>query len=420
MKGTLILLTLLYAFSLKAAIWIHDSNRQWDNHWQQAYSQWIENEVNGTYFKDLGEPYASLYLDCADTHYALTAYFARAHRLPFSVNSGRTTNLLSRFDHILDPDQRLSAFIDYLQNHYGTESLVHKDSYPPPLDQLMPGDLFMWKTGSKGNHTRHTYIIKKINSNGAFDVLYSTQASAALYKPLRLRQNFMFRKAPKNTGQDKNRWGFRRMKLPQHSKLKQEAVPGASLSQYELARNSSSLHFFIQVQEANQMALETPEETFNRLFQSLCSSVIDRIDIVNKGLKQRDKLNGQCMDFRDYDTHSTPARDSGIMSDYDRLEYYLNKFSEEGSLYDINSETRKLIMAIFSNALSEAGKEKLYEYCPINFGPQPEHKTELSAFREALFSSQVSYHPNDSLLQRWGFDYSPRTTCQEFYGYPGE
>ena len=83
-----------------AAVWQHDSNRSWDQNWENRYSQWIQNNVQGDFFHRLGGSFARLKLDCADAHYALLAYFARENKLPFAVHSGRVTNLTTRFDHI--------------------------------------------------------------------------------------------------------------------------------------------------------------------------------------------------------------------------------------------------------------------------------------------------------------------------------
>ncbi len=223
MKAVAIFVVLMCCFSFaQGAVWQADPGREWNDEWRTRYSLWIENEVDGDFFKKLGSPYSKLKMDCADAHYALIAYFSRLNGLPFVIDQSKLSHLTDRFDSIKDSELRMAAFIDFIRANYGTESLAHKDTFPPAIGELMPGDIFMWKIGSNNNFTRHTYIIKTINPNGTFDVLYSTQDNAALTGALFLKKQYMFNKAPKNTGGDQNKWGFRRMKFSQDSSVPQQ------------------------------------------------------------------------------------------------------------------------------------------------------------------------------------------------------
>lgn len=401
-----------------AAVWQESPNLQWNEEWQARYSQWIEDKVNGDYFKKLGKPYSDLRLDCADAHYGLLAMFSREHGLPFAVNLGKLTNQTTQFDYISDPDSRMATFIDYLRSNFGTESLSHLDSYSPSIESIQPGDLFMWKTGSNGNFTRHTYIIKKVNKNGTFDVLYSTQANAAAGQGLKTRTNYMFDKAPTHQGNDYQYWGFRRNKWPQEAGLSQQKISDADFQQYQWAQSLSTSGFFAKVKETLATQVEKPKDELSRLLKSLCETAQERIDIVSKAIAHQKAINGQCMNFQDFDAHSTPSRDSGLMQQYDALIDRAEYFESHGQLNGVPESLLLTIELIYSNKLSASQSDRVYNYCPIAFGKKQNQKTDLNELRLAFLAGVVSYHPNDNLWWRWGFPEGPRTQCQEFYGYP--
>lgn len=418
MKFLCTLFLILTGLPARAAVWEHEPDKSWNADWHRKYANWIATEVTPTYFKDLGRPFSDLRMDCADTHYALVAYFAARHRLPFAVNLGGTTNLSNRFDHLPPGQARLAAFIAFLRANYGTESLSHRDTYPVAIKRLMPGDLFMFKVGSNGNFTRHTYIIKNINPDGTFDVLYSTQAIAEINGSLKRNRSYMFTVAPTNRGADHRFWGFRRMKLPQEAHIDQAALPQTSFEQYDWAFNLSATEFFRRVKKANQKIAESPQMALQRNFTAVCNSVKERIDAVNKGLARQRALGGACMDFTDYDAHSTPARDAGIMMEYRTYRADFDEIRNAGRLSALREETRFFTETVFTRQRSEQEMIRLYTGCRIDFGSRRDQSTDLGSFRDALFAGWVSFHPNDTLYQRWGFEDGGPTSCPEYYGYP--
>jgi hypothetical protein len=407
-----------WSYPGQAAVWQHRPDLQWDEAWQKQYADWVETQVKGDFFKSLGGHYAPLSLDCADAHYALIAYFSRMHELPFAVSGGQLTNLESRFDHLTDPEQRMAAFIRHLADTLWTESLVFQDTFPQKVSDLRSGDLYMWKTGSGEGATRHTYIIKKINSNGTFDVLYSTQANAAKAGPLRLRQEYTFPHSPRQVGADQDRWGFRRMKMPQHSAWDQSAVPGASLEQYEWARSMSQIQFAHRVQQTLATVQESSEQVVGRQLGRLCQSVQGRVEVVLEAVAYAEAIGQSCMDFRDFDIHSTPSRDKALMDSFAALEFQLQMIDESGSWGTLSPQTQAVARALFSEQLTPAEAEGLFQFCPIQFGHQPDQQTHLQELRTALFRGEVSFHPNDNLWRRWGFQVGEKTSCQQYYGYP--
>ena len=85
---------------------------------------------------------------------------------------------MTEFDHLENPDDKVAALIEFLLDRIGTHSLAETDSYSVGFNDIKPGDVFMYKYCKDDSCTRHTYIIKDINADGTFDVLYGTQNRA--------------------------------------------------------------------------------------------------------------------------------------------------------------------------------------------------------------------------------------------------
>ena len=318
MKKIVFLLLFMFGAQAQAQIWVAD--KAWNQSWENKYAQWVAGNVGPNFFKELGGNYAKLRIDCADAHYALKAYFAFHNGLEFAVDGGNVTNNMTRFNNISNPEGRLIEFIKYMAGHLGTESLAHKDTYPVAINAVQPGDLFMYKIGTNGNFTRHAYIIKNINVDGTFDVIYSTQDRMRKGLPLNRRQSYMFTKAPTNRGGDANHWGFRRTKLPQHSTIAQEGLSISDFSQYALARQVDNITFFREVRRIHQSVKESPNMALKRNFDTVCSAAQDRVDIVTNAVKFVASVGGRCLAYQEYDTYSTPSRDSGIKDNFKNYE----------------------------------------------------------------------------------------------------
>ncbi|MCJ8277472.1 MAG: hypothetical protein MJK18_11575, partial [Bdellovibrionales bacterium] len=190
--------------------------------------------------------------------------------------------------------------------------------------------------------------------------------------------------------------------------------------QYDWARQYSAVEFFSRVKRLNQTIVESPQMIVQRNFSNLCSAVNDRVDIVNRGVAHTNSLGGACMNFRDYDTHSTPSRDSGIMNNYESYAFDYQTLIDQGQSGQVQQSYRQLTEIIFANGFDESEQTFVRESCPIRFGQSGGQSlyTDLASFRVALFGGRVSYHPNDNLYRRWGFNQGSKTTCEEFYGYP--
>lgn len=402
-----------------AQVWQHDTRKEWNEAAQIKYSNWVSSRLGTDFFNSLGRPYSQLRLDCADAHYALLAYFARQEGLPFAIDRGNLTNLSTRFNATSNPDQRFVEFVRHIASHHGTENLVHNDTYPISFRSLRPGDLFMYKIGSGSNVTRHTYILKNINPDGTFDVVYSTQADAKAGRPLRRKESYMFNHAPTNRGNDANKWGFRRPKPAQWAAVAQEQIPGADFSQYDLARQYRNDHlgFFRIVKQANQSSTESPQRLISRNLNTICESLNERIDSVNQAQNFLAQTNNQCMDFQNYDAYSTPSRDSGLADQFLTLAYDYNDIADQGRTNRIGNDWNSIAVASLTNRRSNSQDQTLTQFCRVSFSNAANGYTNIGRFFDALFDAEVSYHPNDNIYRRWGYNEGRKTSCQEFYGY---
>lgn len=406
----------LFSTLSQAAVWDHKPGVQWDQSWEIKYSNWIAGSVGPNFFKNLGGPYARMKLDCADAHYAFLAYFARTNGLPFAAGGGATTNKTTRFDHISNADARFTKFVEFLAASYGTEALSHRDTFPVNVYKIQPGDLFMYKVGSNGEYTRHTYIIKNINVDGTFDVMYSTQDRFKKGLPLNRHKTYMFKKAPLNTGSDRNYWGFRRAKPAHLISEPQTIVDKEDFNQYSMARELGALQFFRQIKKINQSVEESPEMMLSRNLSTVCHSVQDRVGIVNSAISYQSKISGRCMNFREYDTHSTPSRDSGIRTDFTNYTLDYNEIHKSGKMTQVTAKTANLSYFILkSEKPSSVEQGEILRACPVNTGI---FNVDLGSFQSNLKEGKVSFHPNDNIYYRWGIERGSRTRCETFYGYP--
>ncbi len=415
---TLLLINSIGFKTAEAAVW--QSSSEWNDEWEARYSNWIASSVGPNFFKDLGKPFSGLKIDCADAHYALLAYFSRLHGLHLKINNAKTTNAMTRYDDIVDADKRLVAFINYMSAHFGTEALAHNDTIPVGIRSVKPGDLFMYKVSNNGAHIRHTYIVKNINIDGTFDVLYSTQARRDAGLPLNRHESYMFKKAPFNTGVDKYHWGFRRQKKSSLTHISQEDLSESDFSQYKLAfdllnklgSTQGRLSFFREVKKANQSINESPNRIAERNFKNVCHSVQDRVGAVQSGVDHNNKLGGKCMNYGDFDAYSTPSRDSGIMDEYRNYAADVNEVSHE----NLNDYNKSVFISIFKEAdISSSEIKSLESSCQIKTSIG---EMNLGTFKRDLFALKVSYHPNDNIYRRWGQESGSKTRCEEFYGYP--
>ena len=408
---------LLLSIQTKGAVWT--ATRDWTDADESAYSEFITTQVGPDFFKVLGSPFSELKLDCADAAYALRIYFSKVNGLPFKIVDRKITNDDRRFDYIADENKKLAAFIFDVVDNNGTENLSGNDTYPIAVQSIRGGDVFMYKIESApGTFSRHTYLIKNVNSNGTFDVLYSTQARRDAGMPMNRIKQYSFanpRWVPNHTAiGDKNTWGFKRMRLPQQRGISFDKIANANFEQYDLAIQLGD-QFFEYVKNQRTTIKETATEAMTRMFEFLCHELNDRVEIVSMAQTVRANTNNVCMDPVTFDTYSTPSRDGGILGTYNKIFSQVEKYKQTGEWLAVDINTRTVAEGIFNPQRSQSVNVIIKNSC--NFQNHQGLNTDLALFYEALSQGRVSSHPNDSLFNRWGIlsaTTAPLTSCPRY------
>jgi len=423
MTKFIFILLLSFSFTLKAAVWEAKPGLNWDSYWDIKFQKWVKNSVEGNFFKKLGGRYKNLPLDCADAFYGLRIYFSFKNSLPWrsagqkwnsrdNFSTGYS-NEMTNWDHLSNSDDRVAELINFTLDRLGTESLANLDTYPISLSDVKPGDMYMYKYGSDGSFTRHAYIIKDVNADGTFDVLYGTQLRAKKLWPLgRVGAEYLQHKP------DLNEWGFKRYKSNLDVETRALSIPVANYEQYEIAKRVEESQFFDYVNTVLRVFEETPAKKVGRLLNGLCRSLNAREVVVNDALEWQEQNPGRCMKEGDYDAYSTPSRDLGIKKKYEQLDEYFKKIQQEGRDEKVSSRLKTIVNAIF-NSYGRSNNSSVNDFCQLSVGSSRlgYHTVNLVNFYEGLKSQDVSFHPNDNILRRWGVSAQRKTRCREYYGY---
>ncbi|MFN3455244.1 MAG: hypothetical protein ACK41T_09820 [Pseudobdellovibrio sp.] len=417
MKQSIVKFIVFFIISNFAQASVWNAQRDWNSQDETNFSQFIQKQAGADYFKKLGSPYADLKLDCADAFYALRIYFSYKNGLNFFVKNGPHFTT-TQFDHIKNPDMRVTEYIKVIAAGKGTESLALGDSYPIALKSIRAGDLFMYKIQtSDGQYSRHAYIIKSVNTNGTFDVLYSTQARRDAGLPMNFTKQYSFSNAkwiPNHSAPaDQNGWGFRRAKRSDQFNVPASQIPGANYEQYKAANQYGS-KFFDYVKSILTTVAETPEQTLNRMFDSLCHELDQRVEVVNMGLAYRESINKSCMDAATYDIYSTPSRDGAILGQYNQLLTKIHEVKNNNQWVNVSSKTQKLLAGVFIPSSRNAEVQQLLKQS-CTFHQQQKLNTDIGVFYDALKDGKASNNPNDSLFLRWGIATTTKpTTCPSY------
>lgn len=410
----LLLLILFKVDALFASVW--DDVNFWNEAYEEKYAEWIRSEnVTTTIFSDINSKYYGIHTDCADTAYAFRAIFAFENNLPFSIKNpsgGRKsfyiTNRATSFDKISNPEKRLIAFINEIGESVGTESLSHFDTYPISIESINSGSLFLYKIDGKYNtFIRHTYVIRDVNDNGSFDVIYSTQSLKYSKLPLVRNQEKDFEELPFNP------WGFRRFRWPNLLNVPTEKLPkelNASLEQYELATKLETHDFFNYVRKKLSTIVENNDQRFIKALQNLCYEAKTRVEYVNQGVLYNEEIKHRCMNYDEYDSYSTPVKDSMLKNAFKKVAYFYNESLKDGSFEKIPFSFLHFYEIIYENSLDN--REELKKFCEIKYAQN--YSIDLADLYQRVNADSISSHPNDSLEARWGED-GPRTNCKTWY-----
>ncbi|MBN8542291.1 MAG: hypothetical protein J0L82_18010 [Deltaproteobacteria bacterium] len=100
-----------------AQVWV--ATEAWDDQWEKEYGDWISNSFHERFF--LENEWAGIETDCADAVYAARVIFSFKNSLPFAISGSRDrqaqfANTTKDFDSILDPVERVKAFLDRINS----------------------------------------------------------------------------------------------------------------------------------------------------------------------------------------------------------------------------------------------------------------------------------------------------------------
>jgi len=409
MKTIVLLLLSLNCFS---SVW--ENKNDWDIEWEKKYRQWIKEDFKAnTYSKG---KYKGIITDCADAVYAARAIFSFENELPFVISntlggpSLTLNNETIAFDDIEDDTDRFKAFINNLGHIVGTLSLAHHDTFPVDVQNIAPGDTYVTVNPDS---SRHAYIINDILETGYFDLLSSTVPRGV--RGL-LREygspTYLFPAAP---------FGFRRFKWPEHLEGLDTKISldlGYGLNQYEI-REKYGVDFFNKTTQMIRKRSETIKNEIERVLKNIKNQFESRVQIVNESLKYQEEIEGRCFNTQEYDSYSTPSRDSRIIQALDALGKSWIKAKDEGNGFAVGEkEQLGLDYLIGENTSEDAGK-KLEKMLKVKFRKglfKKPKKIDLKRFYFGLKDGSISTNPNDSIFYRWGFvdKDKPRSTCQQY------
>lgn len=235
-KLLIVLLSLIWLKPSFSSVW--EVENQWDNSWDQAYREWVKSDkVHRKLFTKKGTVFYNFPTDCADFLYVLRMVFAYQNKLPFVITAPSDYNdengILSqashKWDHIEDQKKRLKAFMHYVSQEKGTNSLV-KDTFPLAVKEITSGDVYVtrWKLIFFGTNN-HSYLIKEIGGDGN-GLFYASDAPRDVRKLAKTKKypDFVYKSKP---------WGYRRWRRPEHILIPEGDIPlelGLSYEQYDI------------------------------------------------------------------------------------------------------------------------------------------------------------------------------------------
>lgn len=232
--------------ALLASIFIQNSNasvweveNQWDSSWDEKYQAWVKSDaIHRKMFKQRGTIFYNFPTDCADFLYVIRLVFAYNNKLPYVLTApssydleegGILSQASTKWDGIQDQTKRVKAFMHYVSQEKGTNSLI-RDTFPLAVKRITSGDVYVtrWKFIFIGE-SNHSYIVKEIarDGNGLF---YASDAPREVRKLQKTKKypDFVFKSKP---------WGYRRWRNPEYILTPEAEIPaseGLSYEQYDI------------------------------------------------------------------------------------------------------------------------------------------------------------------------------------------
>ncbi len=234
----IVFLTLLWVKPSFSSVW--EVENQWNKDWDLKYREWVKSDaIHRKMFTKRGTIFYKFPTDCADLIYVIRLVFAYNNKLPYVLTApsdykeegGILSQASSKWDNIQDQTKRVKAFMHYVSQEKGTNSLV-KDSFPLAVKEITSGDFYVtrWKLIFFGTNN-HSYIIKEIarDGNGLF---YASDAPREVRKLAKTKKypDFVYKSKP---------WGYRRWRKPEHILMSERDIPteeGLSYEQYDILK----------------------------------------------------------------------------------------------------------------------------------------------------------------------------------------
>lgn len=384
MNTSKLLLLIALSFSSLAQVWEHKGS--WDDKHIENFKKWVKT-VKKDVVINKESPFYGLGVDCADMVYLFEMMYSIEHKLEYKTTSPsgkKITSLTKRYNK-LPEEKRIHSFLQYVFNILSSATLRDNHSYPIEISEISSGDIFHYEKQIRGMRVRHVVMITDVLPNGNFSYIDSSQATKAnnigFFKgereipwPLSVRTNKQFYDPP-----SKISGGFRRLKFSHRIDKENKTLPHFSLEQFKIPKDE----FFAKVKETHQTRADTPKEIFLSVADNLCQTLKERRHIALEGFDYYKKKN-KCFSFQEFDTFSTPMRDSQIISEINKLE-------------EMKSKNSFKLPSGFCQIKVNKKRKSFKEIC--------------SKFTSNEFSSD----PYQSLEARWGYEKESKHNCKKFY-----
>lgn len=407
-KLILIFLHFTLCFSTYSKVW--ESSASWNEETSRDFSKWVSSdEYNTGIFSDPSSKWYGIRTDCADALIAAQVIYAFQTKREFKLKlSNNSTSFISsnieKFDHIADPAKRVISFIHYLGESIGTEGLARYNSYPIDIKEIRPGDFYIARWMTNGSYVRHASLIKEILPTGHL-VLYSSTTPVKV-RELEIREGMPLHVI---SGQP---WGFKRL---QPFIDESTSLEGYSNRQYSLLTEHGSDHFFPRVTDILKVEEDTLEGNLRRRVKNLCSQLQLRKREVNSTQVYLSQINHRCMNYSEYDEHSTPSRDKSLLNGIKRLLYGWKKIRNSSHVNNLSTELTNGLDSLLRKNQTEQAREDLQGLCQIQLNLMGTTSSyDLKNFFDLSLKGRISSHPNDSLEKRWGAP-GQNTHCKAFY-----
>ncbi len=409
------ILLLLFAFVLvtpaQAAVW--ESFNQWDNSWEQRYSDWVKAEWNQYIFSDEKSPYYGIATDCADASYAMRIIFAYENNLTFAAHDATRkssknviSNKMKRFDKHPAGFPRLKAFINFISAVLYTANLSD-DTVPVALntEALIPGIIYV-------KPKVHSYQIKEWSAQGIPVTINSTT-------PYSVKDMHKYLSFPSYIPEDTVNFtdGYRRFKRPNELHKPTSSLPGYSIEQF-----TASEHYDFNNNDFNEYVIsrtstqpETKYEKVRRLMFNICYSTYNRASVINESTAYFNKIRSQgrqCMNYSEFDQYSTFTRDKRLKDYFVRLQDYL---TSTDNLRGEKFPLKQYAIDLFKNdsRTYKRSREQFLEFCSVPYKSGAE--LTVREIWQRIDNNLLVQNPNTTNDWRWG-DYSQpfTTSCPTF------